>query len=295
MGKVSIVGAGMQPPSRGRRQGLRDARRAGDQHRDDLHLADQDLLRGRRATASRDAVRALHSAFELRGRRRSAEQPVRRVRMSGLPRRRRGRHRAPSARRCSAAARARSSPTPRSSRSPPSARPGASSTAALVVQPLTRGGDRGLRPRAVLGRRRASRASGRRASPRRGAVRGRQLERVAHGADVPLVVAEVNPEALDGHQRDHRQPELLDDADGDGAQADPRRGRHRARWSSRPTSRSPAPASGGRGAARPGPGGPRRRRAARGRAVYPHQIAFNVLPQVETSRTATTTPTRSAR
>ena len=35
-----------------------------DQHRDDLHLADQDLLRDR-ADQVPDAVKALHDAFEL--------------------------------------------------------------------------------------------------------------------------------------------------------------------------------------------------------------------------------------
>ena len=39
-----------QPPRR-RREGLHGARRAGHQHRDDLHLADQDLLRDRRRPA----------------------------------------------------------------------------------------------------------------------------------------------------------------------------------------------------------------------------------------------------
>ena len=37
-----------------------------------------------------------------------------------------------------------------------------------------------------------------------------------------------------------------------------------------------------RGAARPGARHPRRQRSRRRRSVYPHQIAFNVLPQVET-------------
>ena len=97
--------------------------------------------------------------------------------------------------------------------------------------------------------------------------------------DVPLVVAEVNPDALDGSQRDRRQPQLLDDADGRRAEAALRRGRASSGWSSPPTRRSPAPA---------------RRRStscsrSRGRCstaserrsprVYPHQIAFNVLPQ----------------
>ncbi len=41
-----------QPPGR-RRQGLQDARRGGRQHRDDLHLADQDLLRDPRRSGAR--------------------------------------------------------------------------------------------------------------------------------------------------------------------------------------------------------------------------------------------------
>ena len=53
-----------QPPGR-RRQGLPDPRRERDQHRDDLHLADQDLVRDRRRSTSREAVRALHEAFDL--------------------------------------------------------------------------------------------------------------------------------------------------------------------------------------------------------------------------------------
>ncbi len=47
--------------------------------------------------------------------------------------------------------------------------------------------------------------------------------------DVPLVVAEVNPDAMtSGPARHHRQPQLLDHADAGGAGADPPRGRHRA-------------------------------------------------------------------
>ena len=48
MGKVSVVGAGMKSHPGRRREGVRHARRRGHQHRDDLHLADQDLLRRRR-------------------------------------------------------------------------------------------------------------------------------------------------------------------------------------------------------------------------------------------------------
>ena len=80
--------------------------------------------------------------------------------------------------------------------------------------------------------------------------------------------------------RPRRQPELLDDADGRGAEADPRRGRDRA------TRRLDLPvglrdrAARDRGAAGPVGGRPRRREPEAD--VYPHQIAFNVLPQVET-------------
>ena len=57
MGKVSIVGAGMKTTGR-RREGLHDARRARHQHRDDLHLADQDLLRNRGRARARRRARA---------------------------------------------------------------------------------------------------------------------------------------------------------------------------------------------------------------------------------------------
>ena len=46
--------------------------------------------------------------------------------------------------------------------------------------------------------------------------------------DVPLVVAEVNPDDARRPQGDRRQPELLDHADGRRAEAAPRRGRDRA-------------------------------------------------------------------
>ena len=111
-----------------------------------------------------------------------------------------------------------------------------------------------------------------------GCRRGRQL--LAPGArdpEVPLVVAEVNPEALDGHQRHHRQPELLDDAADGRAQADPRRGRDRA------PDRLDLPVGvghrrqGGRGARGPDPRASCTGWSRRAPEVYPHQIAFNVL------------------
>ncbi len=47
IGKVSIVGAGMRSHPGVAAQGLPDPGRGRDQHRDDLHLADQDLVRDR--------------------------------------------------------------------------------------------------------------------------------------------------------------------------------------------------------------------------------------------------------
>ena len=67
MGKVSIVGAGMKTHPGVAAKVFTVLGEQGHQHRDDLDLADQDLLRHRRATACPDAVRALHSAFELQG------------------------------------------------------------------------------------------------------------------------------------------------------------------------------------------------------------------------------------
>ena len=95
--------------------------------------------------------------------------------------------------------------------------------------------------------------------------------------DVPLVVSEVNPEALDTPQGHHRQPELLDDADGRRTQADPGRRGNRApgdqhlpggvrqRQGRRRRAPGPVPRAPSRG---------RRSRAGK----YAHQIAFNALP-----------------
>ena len=61
--------------------------------------------------------------------------------------------------------------------------------------------------------------------------------------DVPLVVAERQRRRGRGPQRHRRQPQLHDDADDGGAEADPRRRRASSAWSSPPTSRSRAPAA----------------------------------------------------
>ena len=65
---------GNEVPPRRRREGLLHARRRGDQHRDDLHVADQDLVR-RAGDAVDRAVRALHKAFELGADQIEAEHP----------------------------------------------------------------------------------------------------------------------------------------------------------------------------------------------------------------------------
>ena len=153
----------------------------------------------------------------------------------------------------------------------------------------------GLRHRAVLRRRRRPRASGRRASSQAGAIVVDNSSAWRSDPEVPLVVSEVNPDALDGHKRDRRQPQLLDDAVGGGADADPPPRRHRA------AGRRDLPV----GLGHRHEGDRRARGAGRTRSlhggehagpeVYPNQIAFNVMPQPARSPTATTTPTRSAR
>ena len=114
--------------------------------------------------------------------------------------------------------------------------------------------------------------------------------------DVPLVVAEVNPEALDAPPRDRRQPELLDDADGRRAGADPPRRRASSGSSSPPTSRSPGPA-GGRSrsfATQTHARAPRARSRRRPRSIRTGSPSTS-CPRSRPSRTATTTRPRSAR
>ena len=65
--------------------------------------------------------------------------------------------------------------------------------------------------------------------------------------DIPLVVPEVNGHRVADYPTatDHRQPELLDDSDGGGAEADPRCGRRSSGSTSPPT--RPCPAQGAAG------------------------------------------------
>ena len=100
--------------------------------------------------------------------------------------------------------------------------------------------------------------------------------------DVPLIVPEVNPEAIDGYRASehHRQSQLLDRADGRGAEAAARRGEDQARG------RRDLPVGVGR----------RERRAwtscssraatsssaiPTSRSKFTKQIAFNVIPHID--------------
>ena len=90
--------------------------------------------------------------------------------------------------------------------------------------PPGRGGDRRLRHRALLGRRRGLARVG--AALRGDRLRGRrQLERLAHGAARAAGGRRGERRRARRPRGHRREPELLDDADGDGAEADPRRGR----------------------------------------------------------------------
>ena len=125
-------------------------------------------------------------------------------------------------------ARALASRPTRSCRSPPSARPGArSTTATATLDGRARSTDEAIQgfDLALFS---AGSAISEEWAPRfadAGAVVVDNSSYWRMHDDVPLVVSEVNPEALDAPQGHRRQPELHDDADGRGAQADPRRGR----------------------------------------------------------------------
>ena len=191
------------------------ARRRGHQHRDDLHVADPISCvvprRPRRPTrcarcTPRSSCRATDTI--------RPERPVRAVRrrMSGTASPSSGATGAVGHRHARASLRERGFPAAelvavrlRALRRP-------ELDGGLVVQPLRRRHDRGLRPRAVLAPAAAPRASGRRASPRRGATVVDNSCALRMDPDVPLVVTEVNPDALERRTQGHRrQPELHDD------------------------------------------------------------------------------------
>ena len=64
IGKVSIVGAGMRSHPGVAAKVFQTLGEQRDQHRDDLHLADQDLLRDRRRPRARRGA-GVHEAFDL--------------------------------------------------------------------------------------------------------------------------------------------------------------------------------------------------------------------------------------
>ena len=183
IGKVSIVGAGMKThPGVAAKvfSTLGDER---DQHRDDLDLADPDLLRDPRRPGPRRRARAAQPPSSCRAPARSRPSAVRGVRIMTTPRASSWRHRRRRHRRCCACCAARL----------PGQRGRAVRLRALRGQdarrrrrpssrsPTTR---RRLRHRAVLRRRRRPPASGRRSSSRR-RDRRRQLLRLAHGRRRP--------------------------------------------------------------------------------------------------------------
>ena len=143
-----------QPPGR-RGDRLHGARRCRDQHRDDLDLADQDLLRDRRRARARGGARA---ARGVRPRRRGHDHrrgPVRGRRDErASARRRRRRDRRGRADHARGARRARLPGRARSCRSPRARSAGRELPGVGEVQPLREDDDRRLRPRALLGRRR---------------------------------------------------------------------------------------------------------------------------------------------
>ena len=200
MGKVSIVGAGMKSHPGVAAKVFTVARRQRHQHRDDLDVADPHLLRraGRpgRPTPSRRCTRA----FELQGD--GHDPPGAAVRGVRIDESRRvavvGATGAVGTEHAPPAARPRASRPPRSSPFASERSAGRSSTTACVVQPL-RDDDA-----STASTSRSSRAGGvdlegvGAALRRRGRDRRRQLVSAFRmDPDVPLVVSEVNPDALD--------------------------------------------------------------------------------------------------
>ena len=133
------------------------------------------------------------------------------------------------------------------------------------------------RHRDLLGRRHALARVGA-AGHRRGRRRRRQLLGVPHGRRRAARRRRRQPARRARARGPDRQPELLDDAADAGARGRCTAARRSSTSRSRPTSRSPAPGQKAiDGAARPSrrPCSPARSRRA---GVYPHRIAFNVLP-----------------
>ena len=197
-----------QPPRASPRRSSEVLGERGHQHRDDLHLADQDLLRDRLRSGSRRGpgaargVRPRRRRDPPRGADRGPPPPEGRRASERLPRRsprrdRRGRIDRSS--RCSTSASSRS---PSWFRSPPSARP-----ASACRSPAARSSAAILTEESIAGLDLVISSAG-------GAVSAEWAPKlIAAGAvvidntsywrmhdDVPLVVSEVNPEATDAHR-----------------------------------------------------------------------------------------------
>ena len=160
-------------------------------------------------------------------------------------------------------------------------------------RPLERRVDPGLRPRALLGRLGVSAEwAPRFADAGRG--RRRQLVPVAHARRRAARGLRGEPGGARRPQRDRGQPELHDDADGRGAQADPRRGRDRAGGDVELPGGVGHRPEGGRGAARPGARRRSRPRRSRRRPSIRTRSPSTCCRRSRPSRTATTTRPRSA-
>ena len=140
-------------------------------------------------------------------------------------------------------------------------------------------GVRGRRHRAVQRRRRHVQGPGPGGGPP-GRDRHRQLVRLADGPERPARRQPGQPRRPRGARGHHRQPELLDDAARAGPHGPARRRRAGA------GRRGHLPGGQRHRAARPSPSSRARSRptspSSRSKPrVYPHQIAFNALPQVD--------------
>ena len=212
-----------------------------------------------------------------------------------VPRRRRGRHRRRRAPSCSRKLRERGFPAARDRPVRLRALAPAASSTASIVQPLTDETIQGFDIAHLLRRRDRPRGEW---APRfvdAGAVVVDNSSRVAPRPRGPARRRRGQPGRARRPQGPDRQPELLDDAADGRAQADPRRGRHRAPDRLDLPVRVRHRRQGGRGARGPDPRGrctaePRRRpRSTRTRS----RSTCSAAPA--TSPTATTTPTKSAR
>ncbi len=275
-----------------RREGVQHARRRGDQHRDDLDLADQDLVRdprrGRaRRRSARCTTRSSSAPAEIKHGRRGRDD-------AGSARRRRRRHRRRRHDDAPAAARAR---LPGLGDRPVRLR--ALGRARARRRCTVRAAGRGGRSAASTSRcsrpARRSRASGRRGSSRTGRSWSTTPRCWRMDPEVPLVVSEVNPEALDAHNGIIANPNCsamqalvvlkpIDDA----------AGLERIVFSSY-QSTSGTGAARGRGAQGPGPRDPARRSSRRRRRSTRTRSPSTCCRRSRRSRTATTTPPRSAR